>query len=50
MISLIASKIKFTYLQIIMSAIIPNGMESKTLVINSFESDLRTIEEWAENG
>ena len=48
MISLIVSKIKFTYLQMIpLSAIIPNSMELKTLVINSFQSDLRTIE-WAE--
>jgi len=31
-----------------LSAIIPNGMESKTQVINSFQSDLRAIEEWAE--
>ena len=31
-----------------LSAIISNSMESKTLVINSFQSDLRTIEEWAE--
>ena len=33
---------------ITLSAIIPNSMESKTLVINSFQSDLRAIEEWAE--
>ena len=29
-------------------AIIPNRMESKTLLINYFQSDLRAIEEWAE--
>ena len=31
-----------------LSAIILNSMKSKTLVINSFQSDLKAIEEWSE--